>query len=897
MSTTWWTDKKINATVTREYIIGRLGPRKQIALHRPLAFGDGLTDDTYLDWILQRGRRLFLIFEDIGIPEWIFEAVDRSFDDNDLPLAEEQVWDLNLSHSTTNTLDKKFHRRQFHYLVHDLSEGCHVDYEPEEIIPVETVAKKTNPLSNQNIDGVYIKDKLCTRRRVPLGKDNGVDRIHFILYLKALQKLKHNHLITVFATYTHLDYGCILLVPSVDLSLKSLLEDPPKHFKALSKDQRRESLIRWVTCLTSAVTYLHESGYAHEAIRPANIFITTTNKICLGPCATLDLLDDKRGSYDRESYDYGSPEQWIRTPSFQETAAPKTTGHGGGRSVRRLPKAPQRAAETVSPLSPLLPSVHRPPMSKVLSAPAPVLRTQSSKGLTAAAPKATRSRSQSESNNSNSSISSKNKKTLITTFAQERPTSLPSDVFSLSCILLDLLTAVFSPVCGSSTTSNSLKSSKFTIKAFATFRGKKNRQAGRGGALPDSSFHANLSQVTKWNEKLSEEAWGKEGSIWRVVAELGETVVRAGLKRDGELRWKARDGDRVAREVVDRWLGTGLKVGDIPCCTAYEVEVQEHPNGGLDKEEQPIHLGSINRPSQETDGDENQVDTDADDSNSMAVVDQADLSDSEDEGRVMGLSDIVGPLPISALKNASHTPKPPLNPQVIGMINARFPRRTKSDRIRGDSLNSDVIGAFRPPSEDAFNPTPTASLRSPSTDAYPTSTPTATTPTLSAFPQPAEFPTTPSEFLAPSVDLDSVVNFSRASSAYSTDTGLGKDVARDSAYSEETETEFHYQDHSRKPSNHYTHQASRNPSRNKSTNTRPATAAINRALVTATTTLTTRPPSSSAFDPMSKKHNVEFEGHKKRQSKQSARSSFVPSYYSVNGVTAVGDRGKNWPLR
>ena len=79
----WWSDERINTTVTREYITAKL---PSSTLHKPLAFGDGLTDDTYLDWILIRGKRLFLILLDVGIPDYIFEAVDRSLDDSDLPL-------------------------------------------------------------------------------------------------------------------------------------------------------------------------------------------------------------------------------------------------------------------------------------------------------------------------------------------------------------------------------------------------------------------------------------------------------------------------------------------------------------------------------------------------------------------------------------------------------------------------------------------------------------------------------------------------------------------------------------------------------------------------------------------------------------------------------------------
>lgn len=95
--TAWWSDERIRSTVDQAYIEKELASKKLIdRLHHVLAFGDGLTDNAYLDWILDRSSRLFLILNHIGVPAKIFEVIDKSLDDNDLPLSQDALWELNL---------------------------------------------------------------------------------------------------------------------------------------------------------------------------------------------------------------------------------------------------------------------------------------------------------------------------------------------------------------------------------------------------------------------------------------------------------------------------------------------------------------------------------------------------------------------------------------------------------------------------------------------------------------------------------------------------------------------------------------------------------------------------------------------------------------------------------
>ncbi|KAL8898656.1 MAG: hypothetical protein Q9207_006596 [Kuettlingeria erythrocarpa] len=527
--TSWWTDERINTTVTRDYIVREIGPRKfQDALHHPLAFGDGLTDDTYLDWILEKSRRCFLVLNFIGTPERIFRLIDKSLDDDDLPLSEDALYDLNLFGSRSETLDKKFYRQQFSVLVQDLVPGGHQDFGADEVVPLEPRNGRKGSLSSasQTSDRVYVHDNLYTRKKIPTSGDNGVDRVHFVMHLKALQSLKHPHLVTVWATYTQNDFSYMLLYPATEVSLKQFLDEQPKFFKSLEKQQRRETILRWTHCIISALAFLHDHNLTHQNIRPSNVTIDGNNTIYLANFAALNALDSAEGrgnTYRTEMYEHAAPENWRRKASVYDTAPDKSIHPGGGRTGRRIKDT-----------------------TKVAS-----VRLSTSFFPTQRAPSATTTSS------SNSSSYSQPKKTLITTFspsAQFAPAAAPADVFSMSTIVLHLASMLLG----------------HSPKAFTSHRGRHNRQAGRGGAPPDASFHVNLVQVGTWMEMLVKDAKEREkkdkkgkgtgGTFWRSVRGLVHSV-EAGLRKEPTERHTARELESRIGKYVGRALGPITGVG------------------------------------------------------------------------------------------------------------------------------------------------------------------------------------------------------------------------------------------------------------------------------------------------------------------------------------------------
>ncbi len=521
--TAWWSEEKINWTVDQEYIERELGSKKyQEILHKPLAFGDGLTDDTYLDWILERGRRFFLILNYIGIPEWVFETIDKSFDDDDLPLSEAALCDLSLFGGRSQTLEKRFYRAQFKFLVRGLIPGGHVDYDADEVVPVEAIVKRTTVSSNHDVDKVSVQERVYTRKKISISGDTGIDRVHFVMHLKSLQTVKHPHIVSVWAAYTQGDFSYILLTPSMAITLKSFLDEQPKSFRNLEKKERREAILRWTHCITSALAYLHEKGFTHQFIRPSNISIDNKSNVYLSDFAALKALDsdDNPSPYSCELYDHAAPENWLRKPYLHETPPAKTIAPGGGRTSRKISNVP--AASQANDRNPANPR---------------------SRGST--------------TTTSSSSSNSRRQHALITTFnppLPATPPSCPADVFSTTTILLNLLSFLLS----------------HTPKSFASHRGRLNRHAGRGGAPADASFHANLTQVGTWMDILVKEAKakekkekrsGKENVIWGSVVGIVD-ICRRGMRKEARDRISARELEQEIRECVDKALGPDTR----NCC-------------------------------------------------------------------------------------------------------------------------------------------------------------------------------------------------------------------------------------------------------------------------------------------------------------------------------------------
>lgn len=474
----WWDDERIEATVTRQYVISKLRSDEIARLDEPLGFGDGLTDDTYWEWIESKAKKIFLILVDLGVPDQIFGVIDDSWDDDDLPIPLDQVERLRLTYDKNEKLERKFFHRQFSYLLRHVQKGEHMVYDEEEVVPLEPVEKRPVGAIVHLIESFFDKvhlpgrpDDVFLRRRIPLGAGEGrMAYEDFLAGIETMKTIEHDHLTSLWASYTYKNCGYLLLTPLNDSNLKAFLNVTPQSIKYLAKQERRILLLNWLHCLSDALSFLHKQGLSHRNIKPSNVMLDIDNHIFLGDTGIFPnaSLNGEKQGFDKENYDYSAPEQGQRAPAPAPVLLPVSRPN----TVRRGTLTTHGSGYASSP-------------------------------------------SVSTASGSNDSHS------IYTDSTGSYPSSSPphagsskkhdpqkADVFSLGAIFLEILSFLF----------------KRTSRNFASHRSAKNKTPGRGGGLPDSSFQRNLEQVDSWMNLLQKDGKKKEDKIFRGITPIVELI-------------------------------------------------------------------------------------------------------------------------------------------------------------------------------------------------------------------------------------------------------------------------------------------------------------------------------------------------------------------------------------
>lgn len=639
----WWTEERIKSTLNTKYIVNQLQPPNVPRLFDLPKWGEGLTSETYMEYILLKAGRLFLILNEIGIPDRIFALVDESCDDDDLPIAEQNVDRLSLSPAGNDpSLDTKFFHAQWRFSVRGIGEGEHVSYTGNEGVPVEVL--KTNGIHNElqgrddSVDKVVLAGTVCRvfmRTQVQVGgAPHFFSADEVLAEIRALRKLAHEHVISIYASYFVDESVSVLFTGAeTDRTLHSFLTDEPPAFKKLPKEQRRQTLITWPHCLMSGLSWLHAHGHFHGAIRPSNVLVDTNFQICLGQFHVLDSLLAPPRVNDLESYHYAAPERWVRTAApVQPVQAPsRTLLPSGGRTGRRrkpekaplstldegsvssqdlqrpdsaaskgtvirigLPNSPSRfsfafSSSSSSSSSSAASSGH----SEATQSPRPPALTRiwnkRPKGLVPT-PSVTSSTSSSSYSSGAASIMSSNPPPSVapslapsvapsmvpsitpslTNWQSVQTNPAASDLFSLAAIILDILTHLC----------------KRSLSSFASHRSARNRSAGRGGGMADASFHLarNAVQVQSWIALIEGDALkrcrrdrGSDRVFWAVPRML--MVLRAMLSPEPDKRPSARRVQKcfaaAIREIpVNKGVGGG---GGVPlhCISPEKTEKKQ----------------------------------------------------------------------------------------------------------------------------------------------------------------------------------------------------------------------------------------------------------------------------------------------------------------------------------
>jgi serine/threonine protein kinase len=562
LSSLWWTDERIEATFSREYVLSHLKAEYHQRLFSLPPWGEGLTSETYLEWILTKAAKLFLILSDIGIAERIFTLVDLSFDDTDLPIAETRLSQLRLAYEENPALNAKFFHAQWRFLVRGIKEGEHVRFTENEGVPIE-VQRGGITHNSSNKDGmekVVLSGAVCRlylRTQIKINEaPHFFEEAEVLDEIQSLRKLAHEHVFSVYGSYFVDDSIYVLFAGTYERTLISFLTDAPQHFKKLSKPERRNTLVNWPHCLASALAWLHANGHAHGAIRPSNILVDFDNRIFLGQFEAHDTLLFPPKINDVEAYQYAAPERWIRTAAAHDVGPSQTMHHSGGRTARRpssssKPKALDLRASWISESSRSDSAASKGTVIRVGSPNSPSRRTShaassSSSGSSHGGGRRLSLRrrpilytpSITSSNSSDSTtravgtgqkLGSPLSSPIVHTWQSHQANAQLSDIFSLGAVTLD----IFTYLC------------ERKLSAFANHRAAKNRAPGRGGAVADASFHLdkNLLQVTSWITLLEQDSKKRKGLAFRAVKPMLEKV-REMLGKHPESRPSAADVER-----------------------------------------------------------------------------------------------------------------------------------------------------------------------------------------------------------------------------------------------------------------------------------------------------------------------------------------------------------------
>lgn len=611
----WWTDARIEAKVTRAFVVSKLRGEEREFLDKPLAFGEGLTDDTYMEWILDRAKRLFLTLAEIGVPDQIFGCIDDSWDDDDLPIPLENVSSLELSYENDDALNKKFYDMQFVYLLRELKEGSHIEYGAKEHIPMEHVNTLPPAVCLQPYDRVHFPNRpeeVFMRRKFVL-KDAETGESHYDKYMRDIRKaraLSHEHVASCWASYTSDQAGFVVSDFVGEHTLGTFIEHrTPMQLLRVSSAERPILLCEWMHCLADALASLHHRGVPHTQIRPSNIWITKGNKIAFADIGSLSTFQRGKKSPKTEAYDYAAPEsQMSKRPVTLKSSPPPASSMNAFSKLRKMSaisvstinsnstsgSSSSDSTRSNSICATTIGSPITPPSSNGRADSLTKLQTSFSPSLDLGphSPRSIRNFSRHIGNPSSPTIcsagpfspSSQSFPTRgPTTIDPDTLTDLPragpemGDIWSLACVFLDILTFML----------------KGKINDFVKFRSSRTTDTRKNKIRTDTSFHCEPDKIATWIIMLEDESLRHGEQIYRGVPEI-LSLVKLMISQNATLRPTAIEVRDRLQEILVGECGV-----EVLCCAGREwpevSKSQLKDDGGSSTMRSPTAMGTLGR--------------------------------------------------------------------------------------------------------------------------------------------------------------------------------------------------------------------------------------------------------------------------------------------------------------
>lgn len=596
----WWTDERIDAKVTRAFIISKLRNEERDMVDGPIKGFGGLTDDSYMEWILERAKRFFLVLNDIDKSDQIFGCIDESWDDDDLPLSLDEIPSLNLDSKNNDALNKRFYDAQFVFMLRELKKGAHIEYGPNEHIPMEHVNTMPPAVCLQTFDRIHFPgrvDDVFMRRKYPLINKETGERFHdrYMRDVRRAKALAHAHIASCWASYTSENAGFVISDFVAEHSIGTYIEHrTPTPYMRVAAAERPVLLCEWMHCLSDALACLHSRGVAHTAIRPSNVWIDKDNRIAFGDVGSISTFQRGKKAGKTEAYDYAAPESHIsKRPVVLKSNSPPVSSIGAFSRLRKMSTSTFATIDTVSSSESSSASSIRSnsfiggtcigsPMMSPVSSSFGEGRTNSVTTIRTALPPTfesgpvspvsfTSSRNHSRqisgtccpsptiptgpfsplspfsspASFDTASLLLQRPSTISSASLRDLPTAVPEmgDIWSLACIFLDIITFMLKG-----------KNNEF-LKFRATRVQTKNR------TRTDTSFHNEPDKISGWISILEEESRKRDEKIYRGVPEL-LALVRIMMSQNATLRPTARD----VRDRIEEILVGECGVEDL-CCT------------------------------------------------------------------------------------------------------------------------------------------------------------------------------------------------------------------------------------------------------------------------------------------------------------------------------------------
>lgn len=455
---------------------------------------------------------MFLVLAEIGEADRIFGAVEKSWDDDDLPLSMADIEQLALANRRDDQANARFYQTQYTFLLRELRAGIHIDYASNEEIPLEYIMQLPPAVTLQNWSRVYLPrdpEQVLVRRKFALGNTESEFAFEdkFLEDVDLSQTISHSHIAPIWASYTAKNFGYTLTTFVGQHTLRSFLDHRgPAQFQRLEKPKRRYRILDWLHCMCDAIVVLHRNGLRHGAIWPGNIIIDEQNNIAFSDIGSLSTFQQDKKLDPVNANIYSAPEMMQRTPSIAEDA------------IRR----------------------------GSLAHPADVLEAQNGQAARVQR-RSWSTRSDRKESLTNDSLASSRAAKADSDAAATRPadaSTTESDVFSLGCIFLEMVTFLLKK-----------KPHDFVKHRSSKVSNRRPGSSGRGSRV-DSSYHANPDKVESWMNILAAAASTQEEDAFRAIPDILD-LIRTMLSVDPQARPRAH-------EVRDRLLDILLLYTAIP---------------------------------------------------------------------------------------------------------------------------------------------------------------------------------------------------------------------------------------------------------------------------------------------------------------------------------------------